>query len=88
MPINVFGSNLNKSENKNDSSLFVQKTYLRTTYIEANIEEEIDIKNQKRIKSLPFPTEKIDAVCKAFVDSGLYDPSINRSITHFDLNDK
>ena len=51
MPINVFGnSNSNKSDNKNDTSLFVEKPYLRTNYIESNIEEDIDLKDQYRIK--------------------------------------
>ena len=51
MPINVFGnSNSNDSGNKIDTSLFVQKPYLRTNYIEANIEEDIDLKNQFGIK--------------------------------------
>ena len=39
MPINVFhNSNSNNSDNKIDTSLFVQKPYLRTNYIESNIE--------------------------------------------------
>ena len=43
MPINVFGnSNSNDSGNKIELSLFVQKPYSRTLYIEANIEEDID----------------------------------------------
>ena len=47
MPINVFGSSSNNSSgNKKDTSLFVQKSYLRTNYIEANIEEDIDLRNQ------------------------------------------
>ena len=47
MPINVFGnSNSNYNGNKFDTSLFVQKPYLRTNYIESNIEEDIDLKNQ------------------------------------------
>ena len=50
MPINVFGnSNSNDNGNRVDTSLFVQKPYLRTNYIEANIEEDIDLKNQYRI---------------------------------------
>ena len=54
MPINIFGnSNSNVSGNKIDTSLFVQKPYLRTNYIEGNIEEDIDSKNQIRIKKLP-----------------------------------
>ena len=39
MPINVFGNSLNNSKNKIDTSLFVQKPYLRTNYIEIIIEE-------------------------------------------------
>ena len=44
MPINVFGNSSNNSDNKIDTSLFVQKPYLRTNYIEANIEEDNDLK--------------------------------------------
>ena len=49
MPINVFGNSSNNSEHKIDASLFVQKPYLRSNYIESNIEEDIDLKNQFRI---------------------------------------
>ena len=41
MLINVFG-NSSHDNNKIDTSLFVQKPYLRTNFIEANIEEDID----------------------------------------------
>ena len=50
MPINVFGNSSINSGNKIDTSLFVQKPYLRTNYIESNIEEDLDLKNQYRIK--------------------------------------
>ena len=46
MPINVFGNSSNNSEQKIDTSFFVQKPYLRTNYIESNKEEDIDLKNQ------------------------------------------
>ena len=46
MPINVFGNSSNNSGNKIDTSLFVQKPYLRTNYIESSLEEDIDFKNQ------------------------------------------
>ena len=49
MPINVFGNSSNNSEQKIDTSLFVQKPHLRSIYIEANIEEDIDLKNEFRI---------------------------------------
>ena len=50
MPIYVFGNSSNNSENKIDTSLFVQKPYLRTNYIEANTEEDIDIKIKLELK--------------------------------------
>ena len=48
MPNNVFGnsSSSNDKGHKNDTSLFVQKPYLRKNYFETNIEEDIDLKNQ------------------------------------------
>ena len=69
MPINVFGNkNSNNSENRHDTNLFVQKPYLRTNYIEANIEEDIDLKNQNRIKNLPDPVSIREAASKKYVD--------------------
>ena len=45
MRIDVFGnSHSNDSGNKIDTSIFVQKPYLRTNYIETNIEENINLK--------------------------------------------
>ena len=69
MPINVFGNSSNNSGNKIDTSLFVQKPYLRTNYIEANIEEDIDLKNQYRIKNLPDPINIGEACSKNYVDN-------------------
>ena len=46
MPINVFGNSNSNVNSKINMSLFVQKPYLRRNYIEANIEEDIDLKNQ------------------------------------------
>ena len=46
----MFGINSNISENRIDSSIFVQKPFLRSKYIENSIEEGIDMKNQYRIK--------------------------------------
>ena len=64
MPINVFGNSSNNSENKIDTSPFVQKLYLRTNYIESYIEEDIDMKNQFKIKNLPHPISIRDACSK------------------------
>ena len=90
MPINVFGnSNSNDNNgNKFDTSLFVQKPYLRTNYIESNIEEDIDLKNQFRIKKLPDPISIREATSKHYVDNLFNDPSIIKNTEHIDLNDR
>ena len=69
MPINVFGNSSNNSDKKVDTSLFVQKPYLRTNYIEANIEEDINLKNQYRIKNIPDPISIREAASKNYVDN-------------------
>ena len=88
MPINVFGNSSNNSEQKIDTSLFVQKPYLKTNYIESNIEEDIDLKNQYRIKNLPDPISIGEPVSKQYVDNKFNDPSIIKNIAHVDFNDK
>ena len=88
MPINVFGNSSNNSEQKIDTSLFVQKPYLRRNYIEANIEEDIDLKNQYRIKNLPDPISIGEPVSKSYVDNKFKDPSIIKNTEHIDLNDR
>ena len=65
MPDDIFGnSNSNNSDNKIDTSLFLQKSYLRTNYIEANIEEEIDPKTQYGIENSPDPISIREAASK------------------------
>ena len=88
MPINVFGNSSNNNDNKIDTSLFVQKPYLKTNYIEANIEEDIDLKNQYRIKNLPDPISIREAASKNYVDNLFNDPSIVKNDAHIDLNDR
>ena len=78
----------NNSDNKIDTSLFVQKPYLRTNYIEANIEEDIDLKNQYRIKNLPDPISIREAASKKYVVKKFKDPSIIKNTEHIDLNDR
>ena len=87
MPINVFGNSSNNSDNKIDTSLFVQKPYLRINYIESNIEEDIDLKNQFRIKNLPDFISIRERASKNYVDNLINDPSILRNNAHIDLND-
>ena len=88
MPINVFGNSSNNSEQKIDSSLFVSKPYLRTNYIEANIEEDIDLKNQYRIKNLPDPISITEAASKNYVDNLFNVSSIVKNSTLIDLKDR
>ena len=83
----VCNSNSNISENRIDSSLFVQKLYLRTNYTESNIEEDIDLENQYRIKNLPDPISNRETCSKKYVDSLFNDPSIIKNTEHIDLND-
>ena len=88
MPIIVFGNSSNNSNNKIDTSLFVQKRYLRHNYIEANIEEDIDLKNQYRIKNLPDPISIREACSKNYVDILFNDPGIIKNTEQIDLNDR
>ena len=89
MPINVFGnSNSSNSDNKIDTSLFVQKPSLRHNYIESIIEENIDLKNQIRIKKLPDPISIREPAAKHYVDNLFNDPSIVKNSAHIDLNDR
>ena len=88
MPINVFGNSSNNSDNRIDTSPFVQKPYLKTNYIESNVEENINMKNQYRITNLPDPLSIREAASKNFVDILFKDPSIVRNDAHIDLNDR
>ena len=89
MPINVFGnSNSNDNGNKIDTSLFVHKPFQRTNYIEANIEEDIDLKNHYRINNLPDPISTREAASKSYVDTLFNHSIIVKNTEHIDLNDK
>ena len=79
MPINVFGNSSHDNNNKIDTSIFVQKPYLRSNYIEANIEELIDLKNQYRIKNLPDPLSITEACSKNYVDNSIDEVSLVRN---------
>ena len=89
MPNNLFGnSNSHDNDSKNDTSLFVQKLYLRTNYIESNKEEDIDFKNHYRIKILTGPISIREAASKNYVHNLFNDPSIVKNTAHIDLNDR
>ena len=88
MPMKVFGNSSSSYDNGINikTSSFVQKPYLGTNYIESNMEEDINMKNQYKTKKLPCLQENSYAVWKSYVDSGLNDPSIKRNTTHVDFN--
>ena len=66
----------------------MQKPYLRTNYIESNIEEDIDLKNQYRNKNLPDLISIREAASKNYVDNLFNDSSIVKNTEHIDLNDR
>ena len=76
MAINVFGNSNNNNISKIDTTLFVKKPYLRTNYIEANIEENLDFKNHYKIKNLPDPSDIQDVCTKNYADNLFNDSSI------------
>ena len=88
MPINVFGNSSKNSDDKNDTRFFVKKPYLRNNYTEANIEEDIDLKGQYRIKNLSDPISIREGASKNYVDNLVNDSSIIRNTAHIDLNDR
>ena len=90
MPINVFGNSSSSYDNGNkiDTSLFVQKHFLRSNSLESHIEEDIDLRNQFRIKNLPDPTSIRKAASKNYVDDKFNDPSIIKNTAQVDFNDK
>ena len=91
MPIKVFGnSSNNNNDNKIDTSLFVKKPYLRSNYIESNIEEDIDLKNQYKIKNLIDPLNLHDACNKNYIDNTINESSLLRldSKETLDLNNQ
>ena len=83
MPIDVFGNSLNISENKIDTSRFVQKSYLRSNYIEIDIDHDINLKNQYRFINLPSPINDKDGVNKIYIDTKIVD-IIKRNIQNDD----
>ena len=73
MPINVFGNSNNSDNNKIDTSNFVQKSYLRSNYIETDLDHDINLKHQYRIINLPNPINNKDGVNKIYIDNKVSD---------------
>ena len=87
MLIRVFGNSSYSHDNKIDISVFVQKPYLRINYMKSKIEEDIDLKNENRIKNIPDPISITEAASKRYVDNKFKDPILIKNTSHIDLND-
>ena len=59
---------------------------MRTNYIESNIEEDIDLKNQYRIKNLPDPISNTEACSRNYVDNSIDKVSLVRNNQDNDFN--
>ena len=81
--IDKFGRAMNRTLTANTG---VTKSYIRTNYIESNIEEDIDMKNTFKIKNLPDPTLPQDPTTKIYVDTELDDSTIVRTNKINDFN--
>ena len=90
MPINVFGNSSSSygNGNKNDTGLFVQEPKFPTNCVECNIEEDIDLKSQFKIKNLPDLISIREEASKNYVDNKLNDPSKIKNTNHVDFDDK
>ena len=87
MPKNVFrnsSSSSNDNNNKIDTSRFVQKFYLRSNYIETDIDQDINLKHQYKVLNLPEPTIDKDGVNKIYIDNKIFD-LIKRNIQSDDF---
>ena len=88
MPMNIFGNSSAFSEDCTDSSLFVQKPYLRTNFIEADIEEDFDMKSQFTFKNSKYPISITNACSKSYVENKFIDRSRIKNTARVDFNDK
>ena len=84
MPTNVFCNSNSNDNNKVDTSLFVQKSYLRSNYIETDIDHDINLKNIYKIKNMPEPNNDKDGVNKIYIDNKIAD-IIKRNIQNDDF---
>ena len=76
--MNVFGSTSSTGLTNIDTTLFVQKPYLRTNYIESDMEEDIDMKQKFKITNLVDPTNDFEAANKAYVDKNINESTLLR----------
>ena len=80
--MNVFGSTSLTGQANLDTTLFVQKPYLRTNYIESDMEQDIDMKQKFKIKNLLDPINANDAANKAYIDRNINESTLLRIPTY------
>ena len=83
MTLNVFGNSLTSSNDKIDLSQYARKSYIRSNYIETDINHDIDLKNQYKLINIPNPINDKDSVNRIYVDSKIVD-MIKRNIQNDD----
>ena len=83
MTINVFGNSLTSSNDKIDLSQYARKSYIRSNYIETDINHNIDLKNQYKLINIPNPINNNDSVNRIYVDTKIAD-MIKRNIQNDD----
>ena len=83
MTINVFGNSLTSSNDKIDLSQHARKSYIRSNYIETDINHNIDLKNQYKLINIPNPINDKDSVNRIYIDSKIAD-MIKRNIQNDD----
>ena len=57
----------------------VTKGYIRANYLESNMEEDIDLKNQFKIINVPYPISLKDVANKEYVDDNIEQASVVRN---------
>ena len=83
MTINVFGNSLTSLNDKIDLSQYARKSYIRSNYIETDINHNIDLKNQYKLINIPNPINNNDSVNKIYIDTKIAD-MIKRNIQNDD----
>ena len=86
--MNVFGNTMGSSSNILDTSLFVQKPYLRTIYKESDFVEDFDFKLQLKIYNLPNCLSPEEVASRTYVDKKCNDLSILKITAHVDFKDR
>ena len=81
MPKCLFGgtSSVN-TEKETGKSLFVQETFLKTYYTKGKIEEDIDLENQFRIKTLPDAISIREPASNVCVVNTFNNPSVIKAL--------